>query len=587
MTCEECQLACYDLLDRSLGAKAEQDVLAHIETCGACRTFLEDEGARMRTWPRLLSLAAEKASVPRDAAERVAHALELSHRGYRFCAKTPPWRFFNKSICLALAASVLVLLGLGFAVYRIRSLMPSGRPSGAGLSVAREPPAVRLVSQKDVKGLDLPAAVPGTLRLVSGEVSVRLLTGVEVTIVGPSTLDIRSGMQVVLESGKMLATVPHWATGFTVYANNLEIYDLGTVFCVQADRHSADVFVLKGSVQVNETRREWGKELCGEGVGLCEAGEGVRALAGDGPMKFASDWPAAKELLGTVSGRPAAQKAEFAMRIAKQIENLWVERYMPTEDAGAKGAPPASVLPFRKTAWVRPVKAFPASAQNGRSLLDVLSEGVPGAASEAVQIESSLGGDDRRWSTVFTNEVPLRWDWPASATTAELEITGMNSAAVTNFTPGTSFYVWRPFAGRVPSAEDIYTLGLTFYRSDQTVVGALTARLAVLTGSFGKTVVDLRPVKQAEVFTKRSMVIPYDACWAASTAGASGSVLTVTTSRKVAQTNRFAGTSGYYGYKLNDFGCGTFEWGLTFSEAEGKWDAKVSWSLGGMIMSVR
>ena len=459
--------------------------------------------------------------------------------------------------------------------------------TGVKGSAAFSFPTVRLVAQKNVRGLDLPETLPGMMRQESGETVLQLRTGVEMTIIGPSSLNIRSGMQVVLESGQMLANVPHWATGFTVYANNLEIYDLGTVFCVQADRHSADVFVLKGRVQVNETLQEWGEELCGEDVGLCEAGEGVRALAGEAPMKFASDWPAAKELLGTVAGRSVTTNTAFAMKIAKQIENLWVERYMPAENVGATNTLSAHALAFRKTAWVRPVKSLSPCARKECSLVDLLSEGASGTTSEPVQVESSSYGDDRRWSTVFTNEVPLRWDWPLSATSAKLEIVGMNSAAMTNFTPETSFYVWRPFAGRVPSAEDIYTLDLTFYNRDKEAVGLLSARLAVLTGSFGQTVVDLRSANQAAVFTKRSAIIPYDASWTAATVGASGSVLSVKTSRKVMQTNRFSGTSGYYGYKLNDFGSGAFEWTLSFPEVEGAWDAKVSWSLGGMIMSLR
>jgi hypothetical protein len=79
MTCEDCQSACYDLLDRSLTAKDERDVLAHIGTCPQCRQFLEEERRRMHTWPRLLGLAARNTPLPPDAVERITHALEVSH----------------------------------------------------------------------------------------------------------------------------------------------------------------------------------------------------------------------------------------------------------------------------------------------------------------------------------------------------------------------------------------------------------------------------------------------------------------------------------------------------------------------------
>ncbi|HNX34818.1 MAG TPA: FecR domain-containing protein [Kiritimatiellia bacterium] len=486
------------------------------------------------------------------------------------------------------AAAAAILLG-GVAAWccgggaSLRAAIEAKRLGTSGPAV----PVARLMWQKNVKGLDLPGTLPGTLRLESGVVGVRLQTGVELSVIGPAEVEVQSGMRIHLERGRLLADVPHWATGFTVRTKQFEVYDLGTVFGVSVESTVSDVFVFKGSVQVNERKCEWGKESFEEGVGLCEAGEGVRALTGESPVKFAADWPAAKELFSTVSGPSAARNPAFAMKIATQIETLWSDRNMPQRNCVAGEPRSASAVPSRKAAWVRSAKAVSPRKRRGCSLMDVLSGAAPGTSSGPVQVDSSPCGDNRRWSTVFTNEVPLRWDWPLSATTAELEIVGMNSVLVTNFTPGTSFYLWRPFAGRVPSEEDIYTLCLTFYKGEMAVAGELTSRLAVLTGAFGKTVVDLRPTGQPAVFTKRSMVIPYDACWDASTANASGCMLAVTTSRKSTQVNRFAETSGYYGYRLNDFGCGTFEWGLTFPGTEGKWDAKMSWSLGGMIMSVR
>ncbi|MDD2455186.1 MAG: hypothetical protein PHE10_02530 [Kiritimatiellae bacterium] len=59
------------------------------------------------------------------------------------------------------------------------------------------------------------------------------------------------------------------------------------------------------------------------------------------------------------------------------------------------------------------------------------------ASSPPIMLDASPG-HNMQWSTVFTNEVALKWEWPDDAEQAELRITGMKSAFVTNFTPAVS-----------------------------------------------------------------------------------------------------------------------------------------------------
>lgn len=327
MKCQDCQLACYDLLDRRLCAKDEREVLAHIEGCPGCRAFLEAEGERMRAWPRLLSLATRNAALPPDAAERVAHALEVS-RGKGLLNEGAAWRprqgFRRAGRWLALAASVLVLASLGVTAARMRERLGAA----AGRAEERAVPAVRLVDQKNVKGLDVPEALPGVLGLESGSVVVRLETGVELTLVGPAKVDVRDGMHVYLGEGQLLANVPHWATGFTVRTRELEVYDLGTVFCVQVNERASDVFVLKGSVQVNEAG-SWGldHEVSGAGVGVCVAGEGVRTLKGEVPERFETSGERARRLFAEIGGDSPRLCPRRVFAAAQEIGDLWEERY--------------------------------------------------------------------------------------------------------------------------------------------------------------------------------------------------------------------------------------------------------------------
>jgi hypothetical protein len=149
---------------------------------------------------------------------------------------------------------------------------------------------------------------------------VRLSTGVELTVLGPAKLIVQTGMQVSLEQGRLLARVPHWATGFTVLTRELEIYDLGTVFGVSADDEGSETFVFKGNIQVNEAG-EWGPgtHASGAGVGICAAGAGVRARAGEPPVPFDMDGLDVERLFAPSRAAPRSKDPFRAMQAAREI----------------------------------------------------------------------------------------------------------------------------------------------------------------------------------------------------------------------------------------------------------------------------
>ncbi len=458
-------------------------------------------------------------------------------------------------------------------------------------------PAVRLVSQKGVRGLDLPETVPGTLRIESGEVAVRLDTGVELTLIGPASVTVESGMRVGLEQGSLLANVPHWATGFTVRTRELEIYDLGTVFGVQVGADASDVFVFKGSVQVNEAGySEWGQETSGAGVGICEAGEGVRTVSGAMPVKIVADWPEAERLFGNVQAGRAFRDPAKTLTTATRIADLWAERYMPGSNLVAKKMRIGNGIPFQNTAWVRASvpqqegnnmnRAGAAAALTAAAVM--MGVGTTGATSVPIQIDTSPGFS-RHWHTVFTNEVGLKWDWSAGATHAELEINGMTGSFSTNFTGITSNYLWRAFTTSSPSVEDVYDLRLTFYNGSDAVVGALTSRLAVVKAAFGKTAVIPSTTSRGWITVRDNAVIPYDAGWAAATADAASSRLVIAKVGGTVQTNALADAAGYYGWKLKhgDWGYGAFNLALTFPSTEGEWNATVNYLPNGSLIGIR
>ena len=196
---------------------------------------------------------------------------------------------------------------------------------------------------------------------------------------------------------------------------------------------------------------------------------------------------------------------------------------------------------------------------------------------------------NKHWTTVYTNAVPLRWDWNTNAANAALAISGMNSAFATNFAAVTSNYLWRAFAQDVPAAEDVYDLTVTFYAAGGATVGALTSRLAVVTGAFGGTAVDPRPASASWSKVKENVVIPYDASWSAAATNAASARLVIAKPDGLAQTNAFADVAGYAGWKIRNggWGYGTFGLALSFPGATNVWLAELTRLMDGTMIRMR
>ncbi|MDD4103073.1 MAG: FecR domain-containing protein, partial [Kiritimatiellae bacterium] len=257
------------------------------------------------------------------------HAL-MCHRSERFASvpidaegvepaakvRRPDWRGLARKTGAA-AAAALFLSGVLVAINHQHAVEESRQASAAPSKQG----AIEIVRQVGVSGLDVPSALPGSLRLGAGHISVRLKSGVALEVLGPADMLVTGSMDVRLRTGRLLAHVPQKARGFMVQTPELELWDMGTRFGVSVTEDMSDVFVFQGSVQVNEAS--------GEAVDLCREGEGVRAINGELPLKFAADWEDAAKLLA------AAQTAHFNGEPAKTLQNvatiadMWAERYMP------------------------------------------------------------------------------------------------------------------------------------------------------------------------------------------------------------------------------------------------------------------
>ncbi len=230
----------------------------------------------------------------------------------------------------------------------------------------------------------------------------------------------------------------------------------------------------------------------------------------------------------------------------------------------------------------------------GRKALAVFAATVflKGVGVAAVSEPVLVDGDRQsaHWATVFTNEVPLAWDWHGAVDRVALEIAGMEGTFATNFTSVTSNYLWLAFASTVPASEDVYTLTLTFYTNASVVTESLTSHLAVVTGAFGVSTVNAVSNSPAWSRVKDNVVIPYDAAFSEAATNAATAGLVIAKIGGRVQTNALADTVGCVGWKIRNsgWGYGAFDLSLTFpGTAAEALTAELMRPLDGTAVSIR
>lgn len=90
-----------------------------------------------------------------------------------------------------------------------------------------------------------------SLLLQEGYVELLFDNHARITLEGPAEFQILAEDRIGLNYGKIYATIPTEAVGFSIYTQNTKIIDLGTEFGVQADSAGeTELHVFKGKVQL-------------------------------------------------------------------------------------------------------------------------------------------------------------------------------------------------------------------------------------------------------------------------------------------------------------------------------------------------
>jgi hypothetical protein len=187
---------------------------------------------------------------------------------------------------------------------------------------------------------------PGRLRLKSGLAHLEFYSGATVIMEGPADLQLISSSEAYCTEGKLRATVPPQAAGFTIATPKLDLVDRGTEFGLSINPARTEVHVFQGKVELYDPGADHaggpGKELK-TGSGLCLQDPGpARAIAAD-PAGFRT----ARDLAALIRAAMRRRQHDWLRAIAEwrrdpdlvvcypfQPEHSW-SRTLRDEAAGA------------------------------------------------------------------------------------------------------------------------------------------------------------------------------------------------------------------------------------------------------------
>ena len=176
------------------------------------------------------------------------------------------------SFAITAAAAVLLLLANGAMTWL-------GSPNRAEPTTDENWVAVlsRAVDVKWGNRTDSPSEGDGiragTLQLQSGLAQIEFFSGASVIVEGPAELKIESASLIECRSGKLRATVPEPAQGFTIITPDYRVVDLGTEFALSVSPDGqSELHVVDGEVRVDDNE---GRELR-----TLETGNAIRSESG-------------------------------------------------------------------------------------------------------------------------------------------------------------------------------------------------------------------------------------------------------------------------------------------------------------------
>ena len=123
---------------------------------------------------------------------------------------------------------------------------------------------------------------PGSMKLLEGYAQITFDEGARIIVEAPAEINLENNNRAFLQLGKLSATIPTQARGFTINTPSVSMVDLGTEFSVLVTEDgSSDIHVFKGKVSLmaGKLGKMIGK-LYDTVEQIVEAGQAKRVLAG-------------------------------------------------------------------------------------------------------------------------------------------------------------------------------------------------------------------------------------------------------------------------------------------------------------------
>jgi hypothetical protein len=185
-------------------------------------------------------------------------------------------------------------------------------------------------------------------RLKSGFVNVLFSDGASVAVEAPAELSLLSADSMELFGGRIYATVPNRAHGFSVKANGSKILDLGTEFGVEVDSSkSVQVHVTKGKVLLFASSARGSKQQIEVSAGSAKEVNTAGFVRGIKLVEehFVRNVDSAKDIIS--KGRVEVSNASNFKRVPGVFDNKrWARRgvyFYTTKESDAKQGLTASL----------------------------------------------------------------------------------------------------------------------------------------------------------------------------------------------------------------------------------------------------
>ncbi len=224
--------------------------------------------------------------------------------------RTHPYRFS------AVVALLTAVIWSSFFAFTISHWRPA--PLAASPAPASANPLVATVAKLDAAQFTAPdkRLAPGDLleqgaviELSAGLLELRFHGGAGLLVEGPATLRVDSADDCFLQGGKVCATVPARARGFTIRSELVDLVDLGTAFGVEILSSRLYTSVFTGSIEVQRRSTSAGaivatQILTAGQAAEMEANGPLRVLVDAQPERFTREIPRGDAEHGLIAHYP-------------------------------------------------------------------------------------------------------------------------------------------------------------------------------------------------------------------------------------------------------------------------------------------